>query len=146
MLVAETFIHAEHHIIFFTDEQLKLRASARDQFLFQTAEQRIGDTAPAEFRMHAEIIRGAAMPIITAHHRADDLPGHFRHQEQRHVVIDFALDIHFRVVPGAKQVATFPQGDHFLEIVLAKNAYLHGINRLFGFKNSDYGVNRAFSQ
>lgn len=39
-----------------------------------------------------------------------------------------------------------PKGDHLFEIFTAKNAYLHGINRLFGFKNSDYGVNRAFSQ
>jgi hypothetical protein len=61
-------------------------------------------------------------------------------------MIELTFDIHFRIVPRAQKIATLPQGDHFFEIGLAKNAYLHGNNRLFGFKNSDYGVISALSQ
>ncbi len=86
------------------------------------------------------------MAVIPAHHRPDNLAVHFRHQKQRHIVINFALNIHFRVVPGTKQIATFPQGDYFLEIVLAKNAYLHGIPRYYRYKNRDYVVNATNSQ
>ena len=86
------------------------------------------------------------MAVITAHHRPHNLAIDFRNQKQTDVVIHLTFDIHFRIVPRTQQIAALPKGDHLFEIFLAKNAYLHGINRLFGFKNSDYGAYGTFSQ
>ena len=86
------------------------------------------------------------MAVVPAHHCSHHLAVDFCHQKQTDVVIQLTFNIHFRIVPRTQQIAALPKGDHLFEIFLAKNAYLHGINRLFGFKNSDYGVNIAFSQ
>lgn len=108
---------------------------------FQPVKQRIRNAAPAELRVNAQVIRRAAMPVITAHYRTDDFADNFRNEEQADIVIHLAFNIHFRIVPWTQQVATLPEGDHLFEIFLAKNAYFHGIRCLFGWKNQDYGAN-----
>ncbi|EJK89947.1 hypothetical protein UUU_30670 [Klebsiella pneumoniae subsp. pneumoniae DSM 30104 = JCM 1662 = NBRC 14940] len=67
------------------------------------------------------------MTVISAHHRADHFAIHFRHQKQADVVIQLALNIHLRIVPRAQQIAALPQRHNLFEILLAKNANLHGI-------------------
>jgi hypothetical protein len=51
-------------------------------------------------------------------------------------VVNFTLNVHFRVIPRAQKLAALPQRNHFFKILLAKNAYLHGIPHFSSLKTA----------
>ena len=51
----------------------------------------------------------------------------FARRHSGDTVVQLALNIHLRIVPRAQQIAALPQRHNLFEILLAKNANLHGI-------------------
>jgi len=90
-----------------------------------------GQTVPLMFGINGKIVKPAAMAFVTGHDAGDDAA--IKQADQKPVGAHgkFALDVLVRVVPGANEVASPPEGNDGVLIVGLKRSNLHASERRY---------------
>jgi hypothetical protein len=90
-----------------------------------------GQTMPLVLGINGEIVEPTAVALVTGHDAGDDAA--IKQADQKPVGAHgkFALDVRVRVVPGADEVTSAPEGDDGVFIMELERPNLHGSERRY---------------